>query len=1050
MTLCATLCATLCDVLRGVRCARVVVFLALAVVAAVAAIAPDGLAATTTRGTWTTGHKKILVIPVRFTDFGGPSDVPNANGYHSEWGRFADGTTQAEIAAFVERQSYGKCTVEFTLLPEIDMGVSYTAYNATYPGLTTSKFTNWSEPGSILDDARAKARAAGIAAGNAALYDTDNYDLDIVACGFIPGQGTSSSGLTHGKGVFALNFKVLAHELCHNFGCQHANGRSGPAMHSQTKPGSYFYEPYGDVYCLMGYAPTTVDPLPPARDLNAFWKNLFGWLPDANLAAPTTSGTYRIHAFDQGSIDAGKNYAMKIRRDADRVYWYDFRQAITGTDAAWAASGLEVHFGGESIPATAGHTLLLDMTPGSRGDTTAPLYATMHDAQLQIGKTFTDPEIDLHVTPIQKGGTTPESLDVVVNFGPFAGNGAPSVSISPATVTVAANVAQTFTATASDPDGDTLAYSWEFDDWDVLGGTSYGASNGGANSDARISTQGSHTWTRSGTYIVRCTATDMKGHVKTASSTVTVTGGTAALLTISGTVKDESGNPLEGAVVNNYKASGTGAVSYGSAAFAGSSPTAADGKFIIPLPATLASPYNLTCLYRGYGFSCSWANGTVYVSTTSRSGVDFTRLRATRTVSGGVYVAGRGYDPATDGDLFVSDGTQNVAVAGGAFQMSVADGTALTLTPAASNPTYVVTSTFPKPYTVVDDFNLLHFFVDIPGGMPRIQFASAGTTSNDTVGTVQIPVEFTLPSGMTSWPADQQILYWIDRSSTAEYGVDYKMSGGRILFPRLSGAATRTIPLKILHDGVPKSRTVVVKMGPATSIASLGAVTTYTYTITNPTPPPPPPPPPPVDPKPVTPEIGTVGTIVEIRGTAFGTAKGRVEATLATAAAKHPKRLRLKVLTWTDTVIRAQIARAFPGTFDHPAACDLAVLPRFGNSQTFTSGFRFVAPTIASVSPDLAAAAWSPRQDVSLTGDAFGTVRGTVTATWVAGARVMTKSCKVLSWPSAAAEGGDGPGQVRVQLPAAFRSSATGVTLSLRNRVGTAIWPAPVPALAAK
>ena len=43
-----------------------------------------------------------------------------------------------------------------------------------------------------------------------------------------------------------------------------------------------------------------------------------------------------------------------------------------------------------------------------------------------------------------------ESLDVVVNFGPFAGNAAPSVSISPVTVTVGANVAPSFTATASD------------------------------------------------------------------------------------------------------------------------------------------------------------------------------------------------------------------------------------------------------------------------------------------------------------------------------------------------------------------------------------------------------------------------------------------------------------------------------------------------------------------------------------------------------------------------------------------------------------------------
>src|SRR4051812_5164125 len=75
--------------------------------------------------TWTTGNKKVLIIPVRFTDQGGPSDAPGPGGYLSEWGKIVDGTRTAEISAFMSHQSYGKCTLTFTLLPEIDMGVSY-------------------------------------------------------------------------------------------------------------------------------------------------------------------------------------------------------------------------------------------------------------------------------------------------------------------------------------------------------------------------------------------------------------------------------------------------------------------------------------------------------------------------------------------------------------------------------------------------------------------------------------------------------------------------------------------------------------------------------------------------------------------------------------------------------------------------------------------------------------------------------------------------------------------------------------------------------------
>lgn len=52
-----------------------------------AALVVTGVRAATPPATWTTGHKKVLVIPVRFTDQTGPSDVPNAQGYRSGWGR---------------------------------------------------------------------------------------------------------------------------------------------------------------------------------------------------------------------------------------------------------------------------------------------------------------------------------------------------------------------------------------------------------------------------------------------------------------------------------------------------------------------------------------------------------------------------------------------------------------------------------------------------------------------------------------------------------------------------------------------------------------------------------------------------------------------------------------------------------------------------------------------------------------------------------------------------------------------------------------------------
>lgn len=801
--------------------------LAAVALAAMAVVLPRQGWADPAGATWTRGHRKVLVIPVRFTDAAGPSDA-DPNGF-TGWSKFTNGTTTAEISSFFERQSYSQFTLDFTILPEISLGVPTTYYTNNYPGSPHSKWTDWGAPGSLADDARARARAVGVSNGIPALYESANYDLDIIATGYIAGRaGAASDG---GRAVLTFNyFTALPHELCHCLGLQHANGISRASDYSPvargTFPYSYFYDAYGDVYCLMGWKEDTRTAAPPPdRDANAYFKYELGWLTANNIVTPATSGIYRIHAFDQGSPGPGTNYAMRIARDSSYTYWFDFRQAITNPpDSKWSRNGLEVHFGAESPRASSGATVLWDMTPGSRGPTNAT-FATMHDAPLAIGRTYTDAEANLHVTPVRKGGTVPESLDVMVNFGPFPGNRAPTVSISPATLSLGAGVGQVFTATASDPDGDVLSYYWEFDDNTTSGGTDFG----GLNADARLSTNGFHAWSQMGENFVRCTVSDMKGHTMTASAAVTVTNGAAAPLTVSGVVKDELGNPLEGALVNNFKSG----VAYGATNFAGSSLTAADGKYRIAVPRGNYT-YKFAAMCQGYSFSCSAPGGTVTVSSASITNVNFTRVRTTRSISGGVYVAGRGYASATDGDLWVSDGTQSVLVTNGGWQLNVADGSLVTLTATAANPDYVISSDFPKPYRVVDDVITLSFFVDIPGAMPRAGFFSSGTNSDDTVGTVSIPVVMTLPAGMTNWPGDQAFRCFVDAGSTAEYGVDYKMSGALLTFHGGVPPSPYLIPLTVIHDSVPKTRTVVIKLEPASSVATLGPVSTFTYTIENP------------------------------------------------------------------------------------------------------------------------------------------------------------------------------------------------------------------------
>ena len=774
--------------------------------------------------TWTKGHKKILIIPVRFTDAGGPANS-DPFGF-TGWNNLTNGAMQTEINNFFLKQSYGQLSVDFTILPVVNLGVSTNYYTNTLSGTPYPKWTAWGDPGSLADDARAKARAMGLTNGQAALFESTNYDLDVIALGYVPGQaGAASDG---GRTAICFDyFNAIPHELCHCLGLQHANGYSRFTYNSPVKSGSYFFNAYGDVYCLMGWKEGTHTATPPLdRDVNAYFKYELGWLKSNSVLTLTNSGLYRVHAFDQGSVDAGKYYALRAARDSSYFYWLDFRQAITNLpDAKWSQGGLEVHFGADSPRASSGATILWDMTPGSRGPA-GSTFATMHDAQLQIGRTYSDNEANLHITPIKKGGTSPESLDVQVNFGPFPGNQAPTLSLSPTNVTLGAGVGQSFTATATDPDGDPLVYYWEFDDNQSLGGTDFG----GVNADARLATTGYHAWTQNGINYVRCTVSDMKGHSKTLCATVTVTNGLTAPVTITGTVKDELGHPLAGAIVNNYL-SGAG---YGAAGFAGSSVTGDDGKYLIAV-ATTNAYYYFTAMCQGYTFTNN--NGFVissnYVGAAGLSGVNFTRVRTTRSISGGAYVAGRGYDCATDGTLTVSDGSHSVIVSNGFWQLNVADGSLVTLTATATNPAYTVSSDFPKPYTVVDDVLSLSFFVDEPGSMPLTGFTTNGITSDDTVGTVNIPVVMTLPAGLTNWPGPQSFPYTIDDSSTAEYGVDYKMHGGIINFYGGFTPAPFNIPLTIYHTGVPRNKTVVIKLMQGNSVASLGPRSTFSYTISN-------------------------------------------------------------------------------------------------------------------------------------------------------------------------------------------------------------------------
>ena len=259
------------------------------------------------------------------------------------------------------------------------------------------------------------------------------------------------------------------------------------------------------------------------NQFNAMFKNILDWLPDTAVAAVTTNGVYRLYAFDVPQRVNGHCYAALVRKDFQRDYWLEFRQKFTGNP--WLQNGVLLNW--SPWDQSNGGSDLLDATPGT------PLGLT--DAAVVVGRTFSDCAAGVHVTPLARGATgTNAWLDVEVNVGAFPGNQPPELRVEVDLTNAAPGTLVHFHATADDPDGDALAYSWTFD-------------------DGTFSTNNlpwtSRSWAAAGEYVVRCVVSDRKGGVASANALVTV--GQPSGFRVAGQVLDADGTPVEGVRVDN-------------------------------------------------------------------------------------------------------------------------------------------------------------------------------------------------------------------------------------------------------------------------------------------------------------------------------------------------------------------------------------------------------------------------------------------------------------------------------------------------------------------
>ena len=508
-------------------------------------------------------------------------------------------------------------------------------------------------------------------------YDTNGYDLEVLDYKGGPNTTESSSGWSGlgavgGKGVWLYSLSstsvlgVLAHECGHNLGLSHSNRwLTSSSVPTSIGPGQN--EEYGNKFDVMGGSGSALG------HFVAVHKWFINWLSDVQIHDVQASGTYRLYQVDQGKADADKRYALHVNKDSERDYWVEFRQNHTtmpnmmnGVMITWSPWGNDSQAGATN--GSNGGAQLIDTTPGSVPQynvSTTGTSDSRDDAALSIGRTFSDTDSNVYITPVAKFTTVPPSIDVVVNRGPFPGNHAPNLAISAATLTPAQGAATSLTASANDPDGDVLAYAWDFGD----GSISYD------NKAAQ-----SHTWTTSGNFYVTCTASDMKGMRTTRSIIVTVGFPLNNEYTISGTVRDAGGNPMEGVLVAN-RAPTNADTQAGAAAFKYAY-TDSDGNYVLTnMPAV-----NTSVL--AYHYPDTFSNTAVSTFNplgANQTGIDFNlnpvinyvtisvdKTEITEGQSAKITISRPATAPDVDLDIQVLDGSSGTARLGVDYDVTVA------------------------------------------------------------------------------------------------------------------------------------------------------------------------------------------------------------------------------------------------------------------------------------------------------------------------------------------------------------------------------------------
>jgi hypothetical protein len=431
---------------------------------------------------WTLADKRILFLNLKFADSSAPAE--SSAGIQAKL---------TQCGTRTEEMSYGK--MRFSRITVSD--VLTLAGNAASYDLTGDIDYH-----RIRNEGMELAVGAGLISGTASSDFTKDYDIIGVVFPSRPTAPWGGRGTIAGSGHWIngnVPFGVYIHEFGHNYGLQHASrwNESDPALNPPTPPTaahlstSSSTEPrhieYGDGYDYMGSSGS-------GHDFGAFGKNRLSWIDDGATVEMTGNfpgdRTVRLQAFDEPGAHNGAVLGARVQMQESETFWVYYRghhpdsRAQAGANVLWQFASNQGR--------------LLDMSPEST--------ASM-DFVLKPGRSYSDPSGMVNITALAQGESDGRKwLDVRLVTG-VSGNSSPVLAGLSAPQSGKPLQNRTFTANATDADGDTLLYNWDF-------------------GDGRQVTTGESTLTHSylvgGTYVVRIGVLDGRGGYVEGQHSITI------------------------------------------------------------------------------------------------------------------------------------------------------------------------------------------------------------------------------------------------------------------------------------------------------------------------------------------------------------------------------------------------------------------------------------------------------------------------------------------------------------------------------------------------